>query len=268
MAHVVPRERTVTAVDYPSSDGKPVAESDFQLTVLTYAREALRSHFRTREDVYVAANLLIYHREGDVEARVAPDVFMVVGASNHERMSYLLWQEPKAPDWVLEITSRSTRHEDQGRKRELYRRLGVSEYWQYDPTGDYLRPVLQGLELVAGEYEALPSRERGDGTLAMASAVLGLELRVTDRGLRFHDPETGRDLLTHAEERASRQQAEAERREERAARRQEEVARRQAEAKWHQAETRIRELEALLRTRAAEAHDAERLPDDRERPDA
>ena len=245
MAHVVSRERTVTAVDYPSSDGKPVAESDFQLTVLTYAREALRSHFRTREDVYVAANLLIYHREGDMEARVAPDVFVVVGASNHERMSYLLWQEPKAPDWVLEITSRSTRHEDQGRKRELYRRLGVSEYWQYDPTGDYLRPALQGLELVAGEYEEMPSRERDDGTLAMASAVLGLELRVTGRGLRFHDPETGRDLMTHAEERASRQQA---------------------EAKWQQAEMRIKELEALLRTRAAEAHDVERLPDDRERP--
>ena len=171
----------------------------------------------------------------------------MVGASNHERMSYLLWQEPKAPDWVLEITSRSTRHEDQGRKRELYRRLGVSEYRQFDPTGDYLRPVLQGLELVAGEYQEMPCRERGDGTLVMASAVPGLELRVTGRGLRFHDPETGRDLLTHAEERA---------------------ARRQAEAKWQRAEARIRELEALLRTRAAEADDAERPPVIREQPDA
>ena len=119
MAHVVQSERTVAAVEYPSSDGKPVAESDFQLTVLTYAREALRTHFRAREDVYVAANLLIYYQEGDVDVRVAPDVFVVVGASSHERSSYLLWQEPKAPDWVLEITSRSTRGEDQGRKREL-----------------------------------------------------------------------------------------------------------------------------------------------------
>ena len=46
MAHVVQSERTVAAVEYPSSDGKPVAESDFQLTVLTCAREALRTHFR------------------------------------------------------------------------------------------------------------------------------------------------------------------------------------------------------------------------------
>ena len=249
MAHVVHTERTAAEVDYPSSDGKPVAESDFQLTVLTYAREALRTHFSARDDWYVAANLLIYYQEGNVKARVAPDVFVVVGASNHERMSYLLWQEPKARDWVLEITSRSTQREDRGRKRELYRRLGVTEYWQYDPTGDYLRPRLQGLELVAGEYEELPCVEHGDGTLAMASAVLGLELRVTGRGLRFHDPETGRDLLTHAESNearqqaeAARQRAEAEQQEERAARRREQQARRRAE-------TRIAELEALLRAR-------------------
>ena len=239
MAHVIQGDRTVAAVEYPSSDGKPVAESDFQLTVLTYAREALRTHFRAREDVYVAANLLIYYQEGDVDVRVAPDVFVVVGASSHERSSYLLWQEPKAPDWVLEITSRSTRGEDQGRKRELYRRLGVAEYWQYDPTGDYLSPRLQGLELVAGEYEAMASGERGDGMQVMASAVLGLELRASERGLRFHDPETGRDLLTHAETSAAQRQAEANWQ--------------QAEANWRQAETRIAELEALLREREADS---------------
>ena len=152
----------VTA-EYPDSDGKPVAESDFQLTVLTYAREALRIHFRAHEDVYVAANLLIYYQEGDDKVRVAPDVFVVLGASSHERSSYLLWQEPKAPDWVLEITSRSTRAEDQGPKRELYRRLGVAEYWQYDPTGDYLSPRLQGLELVAGGVPGDAERAAGRG---------------------------------------------------------------------------------------------------------
>ena len=246
MAHVIQSERTVAAVEYPSSDGKPVAESDFQLTVLTYAREALRTHFRAREDVYVAANLLIYYQERDVDVRVAPDVFLVVGASSHERSSYLLWQEPKAPDWVREITSRSTRGEDQGRKRELYRRLGVAEYWQYDPTGDYLRPPLQGLELVAGEYEELPFREQGDGTRVMASEVLGLELRASVSGLRFHDPATGRDLLTHAESSAAQRQAEANWRQAEAERQQERTARRRAE-------TRIAELEALLRERDADS---------------
>ena len=103
--------------------------------------------------------------------------------------------------------------------------LGVAEYWQYDPTGDYLRPRLQGLELVAGEYEELPCREQRDGTRVMASAVLGLELRESARGLRFHDPATGRDLPTYAETCAAQRQAEA----------------------------RIKELEALLRERAPDS---------------
>ena len=143
----------------------------------------------------------------------------------------------------------------------------MTEYWQYDPTGDYLRPPLQGLELVAGEYEELPFREQGDGTRVMTSEVLGLELRASVSGLRFHDPATGRDLLTHAESsaaqrqaEAAQRQAEAERQQERTARRQaeaerqqERTARRQAEAERRQAETRIAELEALLRERDADA---------------
>ena len=184
---------------------------------------------------------------------MAPDVFVVMGASNHERMSYQLWNEPKVPDWVLEITSLSTRHEDQGRMRDLYRRVGMTEYWQYDPTGDYLRPPLQALRLVAGEYEELACVEHGDGTLTMTSAVLGLELRVTGRGLRFHDQTTGRALLTYAESTAARQQAEADRELAEAGRQRERQARRRAE-------TRIAELEALLRMRCAEGGDAERSP--------
>ena len=214
-------------VDYPSSDGRPVAESDHQFIPLTYAAGRLRQHFRHRDDVYVAGNLLIYYEEG-TQARVAPDVFVVLGAPRRKRSSYLLWEEPKAPDFVLEITSRGTRGEDQGPKRELYRRLGVTEYWQYDPTGDYLEPALQGLELVAGEYVRLRQRVLADGTLVLTSAVLELELRLSERGLRFHDPVSGRDLPDLAETDAAWQR--------------ERQARQAAEA-------RIAELEARLRDR-------------------
>ena len=51
------------------------------------------------------------------------------------------------PDFVLEITSSSTWEEDQGHKRELYRRLGVTEYWQYDPER-LLRGAEHGTEQV------------------------------------------------------------------------------------------------------------------------
>ena len=196
-------------VEYPSSDGQPVAETDHQRTPLTYAVEALRHHFRDRTDVYVSGNLFIYYREGDPQAVVAPDVFVVLGADSFDRSIFRLWEEPKGPDFVLEITSRSTRREDQVSKRELYRSLGVREYWQFDPTDDYLEPALQGLELVAGEYRALPARELSDGTRQGASAVLGLELRLSERGLRFHDPRIGRDLPNLAEEAEAREAAEA-----------------------------------------------------------
>ena len=241
-------------VHYPSSDGRPMAESDFQRTPLTYAVDRLRYHFRGRRDVYVSGNLLLYYQKGNPRASVAPDVFVVLGVANADRSSYKLWEERKGPDFVLEITSPTTHREDQGRKRELYRSLDVREYWQYDPTGDYLEPPLQGLELSAGEYRGLPGRELADGTLALASAVLGLELRLTERGLRFHDPQTGQDLSNLAEtdearerERQARQAAETRLAQETAARQQEALSRQQEALARAAAEARVAELEALLR---------------------
>ena len=70
--------------------------------------------------MYVSGNLLLYYQKGNPRAAVAPDVFVVLGVSNADRSSYRLWEEPKGPDFVLEITSRTTYREDQGRKRELY----------------------------------------------------------------------------------------------------------------------------------------------------
>ena len=217
-----------------------MAESDAQRIPLTYAVERLGQHFRGRDDVYVTGNLLLYYEEGNPGASVAPDVFVVMGAKPGVRSSYRLWEEPKAPDFVLEVTSRTTHREDQGKKRELYRRLAVTEYWQYDPTSDYLQPALQGLELSGGEYRRLAGRQLADGTLALPSEVLGLEVRLTQRGLRFHDPQTGRDLPTLAEtdavvEREQRLREEAETRLE-----QEAAARQRAEARVAELEERLR----------------------------
>ena len=78
-------------VHYPSSDGRPIAESDFQRTPLTYAVDRLRHHFRGRRDVYVSGNLLLYYQKGNPRAAVAPDVFVVLGVSNVDRSSYRLW---------------------------------------------------------------------------------------------------------------------------------------------------------------------------------
>ena len=226
-------------IDYPTTDGQPMAETDAQGIPLMNTVIGLRDHFRRRQDVYVSGNLLIYYQAGNVNASVAPDVFVVVGVPNHARDTYKLWEEGKAPDFVLEITSRSTRARDQTEKRALYERLGVEEYWQYDPTGDYLDPPLSGLRLSGGEYAELGPRRLADGTLALRSRVLGLELRIEGDELRFFDPATGEYVLTLTESNEERQRAEA-----RLAR--EAAARRAAEA-------RVAELEALLSRRREDA---------------
>lgn len=229
-----------TKIEYPDSDGLPMAESDFQRQSLIYAVEALRGHFRDREDVYVSGNLFIYYEEGNPKAVVAPDVFVVIGASNRDRPSYKLWNEPSGPDFVLEITSKSTRGEDQGVKRGIYAYLGVREYWQYDPTGDYLDPPLQGLQLIERNYWPLRAAIPAPDGFSVHSAVLDLDLRLEGGVLRFHDPRTGRKLLSYQEAEQARLAAEQAQQaaEANAAR---EAALRQA------AEARLAELEARLR---------------------
>ena len=219
----------LATVEYPSSDGLPMAESDFQRKPLTYAVEALDIYFQHRADVYVSGNMFIYYEEGNPEAVIAPDVFVVFGTAKRERSSYFLWQEPKGPDFVLEITSRRTRSQDQGPKRGTYAFLGVPEYFQFDPTGDYLRPPLQGLRLVGDHYVALPTNQSPEGTLSVSSAVLGMELRVESGVLHFYDPTTGQKLLSHREAEQERQAALA--------------ALRAAEARIAELEARMRGME-------------------------
>ncbi|MCY4284049.1 MAG: Uma2 family endonuclease [Thiotrichales bacterium] len=184
------------AVEYPCSDGQPMAETEFQLIPLIEAISALRMHFADRDDVYVVGNMFLYYEEGNPRAVVAPDLFAVVGAPKHWRHTYKLWEEPKAPDFILEVTSRSTRTVDRSRKRKLYASLGVREYWMFDPTGDWLAPRLQGLGLQEGEYQPLPSVAAVDGGLLLHSEALGLDVRLeAGENLRFHDPVTGHHLL-------------------------------------------------------------------------
>jgi hypothetical protein len=140
--------------------------------------------------------------------------------------------------------------------------LGVREYVQYDPTGDYLKPPLQGFRLVAGTYEPLPVIERPEGRLVLYSAVLELELHLEDGQLYFYEVETGQKLLTHRESEQARLQAEQARLQAEQARLQAEQARLQAEQGRVQAEqARLQaeeraSREAALR-QAAEARVAE-----------
>lgn len=188
---------TLAAVEYPCSDGIPMAETERHAMVTMDARLALGWHFRDRPDVYVGVDMLLYYVEGDPKRSVAPDVFVVLGAPKlPPRDNWLVWAEGgRTPDFVLEITSKATRAVDDGRKRRLYRELGVGEYWRYAPTGDYLDPALRGSRLIDGRYRPIKAVTELDGGLRFRSD-LGLELRLERDELRFFDVAKRRYLPT------------------------------------------------------------------------
>lgn len=188
----------VRDIDYPTSDGKPMAETDVHRQIMMDLIAMLQARFAADPMVYVSGNLLLFYEEGNKWRHTSPDVFVVRGVANHLRDNYLLWLEGKGPDIVIEVTSKTTRREDQKKKRELYRDvLRVPEYFQFDPTEDYLRPPFQGERLVNGEYEAI---EPVAGRLP--SAVLGLHMERVGADLRLFDPITDRRLLNPREQAA------------------------------------------------------------------
>ena len=200
-------------IEYLEEDFEPMPEGDKQRRNLSYTTEALRVWFEPQEDVYVSGNLFIFYEEGNPDKRIAPDTFVVFDSNRSDRTSYKLWLENnKVPDFVLEITSKGTVSKDRDDNPLLYRTLGIKEYFQYDPTGEYLKPTsLQGMRLEQGKYMEIASKILPDGVLSLHSETLGLDLHLyPDRRFRFYDPRSSQVLRSHGEaeqERSREQQA-------------------------------------------------------------
>lgn len=199
-----------TEIFYPHSDGKPMAESDPTRDYLIYGVDALDLYFQDRSDVYVSGNLFIYYKQNVPDAVIAPDVFVVFGVEKKKRMSYKVWEEGyKVPGFVLEVTSKTTQEQDEFEKPQKYQNMGVLEYFQYDPTGAYLKPSLKGLRLFEGQYQSIASERLSDGTVSIISESLGLALHLLlDGSLRFYSPQTQQRLLSYQELEQSRLQSE------------------------------------------------------------
>ena len=202
LAAAPPRRRPPTArVHYPVEDDQPMSETIKHGKVATDARMVLDLRHIDRVDACVGGNNFLYYEEGNPKAVVSPDVFVAYGVPKEtDREVWKLWVEGKAPDFILEVTSKSTRKHDERKKKAIYERIGVTEYWQFDPTGDYLDPILKGRALADGRYREL-ELERRDGGLCRFSEVLGLDLRLEGGRLRFFDPRRGEYLLTPEEQR-------------------------------------------------------------------
>ena len=199
----------VDGVHYPSSDGKPMAENTAQWQALLVHGAVLDCRYRDDPDVLVAGDVLVYPQRGDPSRSVAPDVLVAFGVPKRpHRPSYKVWVEGKAPDFVMEVASPGTWKADRGWKRQAYAAMGVREYWLFDPTGEFFDPPLEGYRLERGGYVPVGACGGTPG-LVLPSEALGLRLRPDDGYVRFHDPVTGEDLRTPAEEAAERRRAEA-----------------------------------------------------------
>ncbi|WP_434688341.1 Uma2 family endonuclease [Pseudanabaena minima] len=243
--------KLLSTIEYPDEDFEPMPEGDKQRRNLSYTTEALRLWFEKQANVYVSGNLFIRYREENVEKRIAPDTFVVFGMSNEDRVSYKIYEEGgKAPDFVLEITSKGTVTKDREQNPLIYRNLGVKEYFQYDPTGEYLKPTsLQGVRLENGEYVAIASSTLSDNTLSLHSEVLGLDLHLySDRGFRFFDPISNQVLRSYAEAEFERSQEQRARFQAELERSFEQQARIEAEAIANQERHEKEKLVAYLRS--------------------
>ena len=185
-------------VEYPESDGRPMSETPVHWRVTVDATQPLMDRYRDRADVYVGSDMMMYYEKEKPRIHVAPDVFVAFGVPREpQRTVWKTWEEGKLADFVVEVTSESTRNRDEKDKRELYQRLRVREYWQFDPTGDYLDPILKFQRLdKKGVYEQVRLKTGADGVLYGASGVLGLHVCLAGGRLRYRNPETGEYLPT------------------------------------------------------------------------
>ena len=198
-----------TALVYPETDGMPLPDGEFQAPLYREIVSTLQTHFKAPTNARVNGDTFIYYQEGDPRQRVAPDCYVAFGVSPQtiaRHNTYRLWEVGKPPAFVLEIGSQSTAATDLVKKRDLYARLGIAEYWRYDaPGGDFYGEPLVGEYLLEGEYRRFELNRKPDGTVWAHSPALDLDLCWDSGRLRFYDPAAREWLLNQEEEQAAKE---------------------------------------------------------------
>ncbi len=243
-----PQTEAESTVVYPSSDGKPVAETFVHLYAMLVTIEVLTQYLQGQQAT-VLGNQFMYYAQGYPKLRVAPDVMVIFGVEPGGRDNYKIWQEGEVPSVIFEMTSQGTRSKDEVFKKTLYAQLGVQEYWLFDPKAEWLEPALQGYRLRNGPEE--PYYEPISDSISEP-----LQLRLVHEGqlIGFYRQDNDERLLIPSElavalkqEALARQQAERTAEEER--QRAEEERQRAEMAEQAQLETqkKLEQLQAKLR---------------------
>lgn len=198
-----------TQDDLPYDDGVPMETQrhNFQLSLLI---DVLNPWLEARGDGFAGGNMFLYYSLEQVRHNtfVGPDFFVALDVPRGERKSWVIWEQGKGPDVVVELLSASTARHDKTHKKALYaRQMHVPEYYWYDPFDP---EDFAGFTLHGNDYRQSVADPQG----RLHSPALNLDLgrwTGTFRGvatvwLRWFTPE-GAMLPTEAE--AAQQQAEA-----------------------------------------------------------
>ena len=236
-----------TQDELPSDDGEPLETWRHWLQIAILI-QSLRLHWAERRNWFIAGNMFVYFSLAQIRNQDfrGPDVFVVLDVADiteRERKSWVVWEEGKAPDVVIELLSESTAAFDKTEKKRIYQdQMRVPEYYWYDVfTGE-----LAGFALRDGRYEPLQPDAQG----RLRSEVLDLLLvsrestvaGVTAPWLRWATPDGA--ILPDPEELAAQQQARAE--QEQAHAEEERARAEQERLRAEEALRRVAELEALL----------------------
>ena len=228
-------------------------DNSWQADLLCRQGDALLARYERTPNTFVGINVRLRYREGADTRALVPDVFVVFGVPAGKRSSYSVWEEGKAPDFVLEVASQGTYRKDVGSKKNAYAEMEVPEYGVVDPKGGMHRPRLQLFRLEGRVYKPVSGRSGPDGSLAATSETLDLELRLEDDRLRLWDPEVREYLADqHTErtryekERARYEEMHARYEEERTGRLNERASRIAAEQRARDAETELANFKERL----------------------
>lgn len=238
---VVKKQRQI---EYPSEDGKRMAETPKHGQNIVDTSHALNIKFVDRDDVYIIVDGLLYWHEGYPRERVSPDICVIFGVvidKNNPPNSWLAWKHGHVlPNIVFEFTSLATKGNDEKSKFKIYEQImQVPEYVQFDPIGGLLNPRLIVWRLVKDSYIRVKEEAQG-----IYSEQLGLYLQMVDGKLRLFDP-IKKQLLPTAALSEQMRQEEYRLRQEATRMAQEEYRLRQEEYRLRQAETQRAE-EAIL----------------------
>ena len=158
-------------------DEMAMPEGDRHSQAKIQTLDVLRGFFsRQRRQVYLGTELPVSYPG---ERRFAPDLLAVRDVETHPRNKWVVSDEGKGLEWVMEVHVGGDRKKDAEYNVERYARLGIPEYFIYDRAKEQLLAYrLPAPE--ARRYERIPPEKD-----RYRSEVLGLEFELAEGKLRL-----------------------------------------------------------------------------------